>query len=243
VADPSGVLGVKVSIRNSPGNHWNGTAFGTATETYLTAGLAVAGATNTTWSYPLARPTDGTYAIHLKTTDLLGNTQAAASYAATSNFTIDTVAPTITFSGNKGAYGLLDTVAITCVAADPAPGSGVNTNPCTGFSIAGPGWSFKPGTNTLPSPGLVATDSAGNSSAPATTSFTVTVTGSTLGQLGLQFVQGSAKYAALTPWQKQIVTAIVKGAGQVLAGDRPQALPRRQGSARERLRGSGEVTR
>ena len=114
----------------------------------------------------------------------------------------------ITFVGNKGSYGLLDTVAISCATTDAAPSSGIKVDPCKGFSISGPGWSFQPGTNTLPSPGLVATDNAGNSSAPATTSFTVAVSGATLGSLTVQFVQSSATYKAAPALEKLIVTSL-----------------------------------
>jgi len=134
--------------------------------------------------------------------------------AATSGsvqLTVDATPPTITFNGNHGTYGLLDQVSITCTAADAAPTSGLKTNPCTTFSINAPAWSFQPGANTRPVPGLVATDNAGNSSAPAQTTFTVTVTATTLCQLTKQFVQGSPQYAKLSAKQKQTVDALAAG--------------------------------
>ena len=135
------------------------------------------------------------------------------------------MAPTVTFVGNKGSYGLLDTVTITCTVADAAPSSGIKTNPCSGFTISGPAWSFKLGANTLPSPGLVATDNAANSSAAATTTFTVSTTSATLGQLTLQFIQSSAKYAALSPAQKQVVNALANAATQILTAITPKLSP------------------
>ena len=222
-ADPSGVGTVKLSIRNSAGAYWNGSAFSGTTETFLAATLASPGGTSTAWSYAFGLPADGAYTVHVQAADVLGNTQA--SPFATSVFTIDTVAPSIAFAGNKGTYGLLDTVSVTCTATDPAPASGLKApNPCTGFSIAGPASSFKP-TNTLPSPGLVATDNAGNSSAPATTSFTVSATPTTLCQLTQQFTQSSAKYAALSPLQKAVVNALTSVLCQSLNAIVPKLSP------------------
>ena len=51
------------------------------------------------------------------------------------------------------------------------------------------------------------------------------MTGATLAQRTLQFVQSSAKYAALSPQQKQIVTALATGAGQILAAIVPKLSP------------------
>jgi len=137
----------------------------------------------------------------------------------------DTVAPVVTFHGNAGSYGVLDTVAITCTAADPAPGSGLAVDPCTGFSIGGPAWSFGPGAHTLPTPGLVATDGAGNSSAPATVTFTVAAAPGDLATLTLQLVQGSARYAALSPAQKRAVDAIGTAATRFLTAIVPRLGP------------------
>jgi hypothetical protein len=203
--DPSGVKSVKISIRKTGGNYWNGSAFTAATETFVTATLSAPGAQTTAWGYPLSIPADGGYTVHVQATDLVGNTQTGTQYAATSTFTIDTVSPTISFVGNKATYTVSDTVAITCKAADAAPSSGLATNPCSTFSISAPAWTFKPGANTVPSTPLLAVDSAGNRSAGATVTFTVSVTTATLGQLALQFVQSSTKYASLTSAQKQAV--------------------------------------
>jgi hypothetical protein len=120
---------------------------------------------------------------------------------------VDATAPTITFNGNLGTYGLLDHVHITCTATDAAPTSGLGTNPCTSFVLDAPAWSFDPGANKQPTPGLVATDNAGNSSPPAQASFTVTVTATPLCTLTYQFVQGSAQYAQLTAKQKSNLDA------------------------------------
>jgi hypothetical protein len=205
VTDIGGVHSVKLSIFNGT-KYWNGTGFTSSSETFVTAALALANATSTTWSYPLALPADGTYTIHLQTTDGFGN-QSGIGYAATSAFTIDTIAPTLVFSGQKSTYNLLDQVSIAC-KADPGKGTALTTSPCAGFPINEPAWNFKPGTNTIPAPPVVATDKAGNSSPPTSVTFTVTVTASTLCQLTGQFVIGSPQYAALSAAQKKVVSAL-----------------------------------
>jgi hypothetical protein len=196
---------VNLSIFNGS-KYWSGTGFTSGAETLVTATLGAANATSTTWSYPLALPADGAYTIHVRTTDVLGNSSGTA-YAATSTFTIDTLAPTLAFSGQKPTYGLLDQVAIAC-KADPGKGTPLTTNPCAGFPIGAPAWSFRPGTNTIPSPPVVATDAAGNSSPATSVSFTVTTTATTLCQLTAKFVSGSPRYAGLSAVQKRLVIAL-----------------------------------
>ncbi|MGH3001206.1 MAG: hypothetical protein ACRDM1_00790, partial [Gaiellaceae bacterium] len=141
---------------------------------------------------------------------------------------LDTTPPTIAFVGNNGAYGLLDTVDITCAATDPAPGSGVAVDPCLSFGIDAPAWTFGPGTTTLPQPGLVATDGAGNSSAPATTSFTVTATPHDLCTLTTRFVQGSSRYARLGPLQRRLVDVLAGDACSAINAIAPRLQPARK---------------
>jgi hypothetical protein len=69
-----------------------------------------------------------------------------------------------------------------------------------------------------------ATDKAGNSGS-GSTSFTVSVTGGSLGQLTKQFVQGSAKYKALKQAQKQAVDAVLDGLSRTLAAIVPRLTP------------------
>jgi hypothetical protein len=94
-------------------------------------------------------------------------------------FVIDTTPPTIVFSGNAGAYGVLDTVVITCSASDALSGMASSTCP----SVNAPAYSFGPGPETLTAS---ATDNAGNSTT-ASTSFTVTATYADLCTLTQQF--------------------------------------------------------
>ncbi len=221
VTDPDGPISASLSISNGSKYLTSGGSFTAGTETFLPATV-----TGSSWAFTLASlPPDGTYTVHVKTTDGVGNTQAAGVYAATGTFTLDTVAPTISFVGNSGSYGLLDQVKITCTAS-AGSGTPLTTNPCTAFSINQPAWSFAPGKNTVPSPGLVATDKAGNSTSPAaTTSFTVTATTSTLCTLTTQFVQGSAKYAALSAAQKKVVSALASGLCTTLSAVVPKLSP------------------
>src|SRR5262249_40606752 len=128
--------------------------------------------------------------------------------SGTSQLLVDATPPTIAFNGNRGTYSVLDQVNITCTATDGGSGSGLQANPCSTFSINQPAWGFQPGTNTVPKPGLVATDNVGNSSAPAQTTFTVTVSPTTLCRLTRQFAQTSPKYARLTAKQKLAVDAL-----------------------------------
>ena len=95
--------------------------------------------------------------------DLAGNS-ASASYTAQ----IDKVGPTVSYAGNAGTYWLLETVAITCTAADAL--SGVASSTCANAN--GPAWTFGAGAHTL---SANATDRAGNTGSGSTT-FTVIVT-------------------------------------------------------------------
>lgn len=99
-------------------------------------------------------------------TDLAGN-----AATATATVDVDKTDPEITFSGAT-SYGLLETVAIECEADDDL--SGLATSSCD--EASGPAYSFGPGTHDLDAS---ATDVAGNESS-ASTSFTVTATGSSV---------------------------------------------------------------
>lgn len=96
----------------------------------------------------------------------------------------DTAAPTITFSGNAGSYGLLSTIAIGCTATDI--GSGVATSVCP--TVNARAYTLPLGTTTLTA---TATDVAGNS-ATATTSFSVTANATDLCALVRELVPNHA---------------------------------------------------
>jgi hypothetical protein len=141
-----------------------------------------------------------------------GNT-ASASYTAQ----IDTAAPTVTFTGNKGSYGILETVAITCTATDAL--SGVASSTCTGAN--GAAWSFGAGAHTL---SAQATDKAGNIGSASTT-FTVTVRPADLSKLTTQLVTGSAKYQSAKPATKVAVALVVSIATNAVLDLTPSAKP------------------
>ena len=54
----------------------------------------------------------------------------------------DATAPVVTYTGNRGTYGLLDTIAITCSASDAT--SGLASTTCA--NISGSPRSFGAGT-------------------------------------------------------------------------------------------------
>lgn len=85
----------------------------------------------------------------------------------------DVTPPVVTYSGNAGTYTVDQTVAITCAAADPTPGSGLASTTCANAS--GPAYGFNIGANTL---SATATDVAGNVGS-GTTTFYVQVTSAT----------------------------------------------------------------
>jgi hypothetical protein len=144
--------------------------------------------------------------------DRAGNS-VTTSYSAK----IDTLAPTVTFSGNAGTYGILSTVAISSAGADALSGiastSGVGAN--------GPAWSFGAGSHTLVAK---ATDEAGNVGT-ATTTFTVTVKPADLSTLTTQFVTGSARYKAANPLSKLVVGLLVSAASNLLLDFAPSSSP------------------
>jgi hypothetical protein len=87
-SDPSGVASVKVSIlQQSTGKYWTGTSFSSSSEVFNTA------SGTTSWFYALAVPApDGSYTIHVRAVDGVGNPTPASSQLSTTP-TIDTHAP------------------------------------------------------------------------------------------------------------------------------------------------------
>jgi hypothetical protein len=128
----------------------------------------------------------------------------------------DTTKPTLSFSGNAGSYTVAQIVSIGCTASDNL--SGVAPG-CSGVSA--PAYTFPLGANTVRSS---ATDNAGNTGT-STTSFTVVVSSQSLATLTLRFVQGSAKYQALSPAAKRVVDATVSVASAFLTNIGPKTHP------------------
>jgi sugar lactone lactonase YvrE len=121
---------------------------------------------------------EGIHSIYCEVSDNHGNSDTADETVM-----IDTQGPGITFFG-AGVYTVDQTVSITCTASDLTPGSGLASTSCTSFSISGPAYSFSLGLHTVPE--QTASDVAGWLSG-ADTSFTITVTYTSLCNLTRQF--------------------------------------------------------
>lgn len=142
-----------------------------------------------------------------------GGDSASASYTAQ----IDTVAPIVTYTGNKASYGILDSVAIGCTAADAQSGLGSSTCP----GATGVAWTFGAGGHTL---SAQAVDKAGNTGSASTT-FTVTVKPADLAKLTIQLVTSSAKYQSSNAINKLVVAVLVSVPANVVLGLAPNANP------------------
>jgi len=95
----SGVKLVELSIRQGSGNYWDGSAFVSASEMFVTA------SGTSSWSYALpaaSLPADGAYTVRVRAVDNAGNVEAASTRA----FTYDTVFPAASssFPVAAGAY-------------------------------------------------------------------------------------------------------------------------------------------
>ncbi|MDQ3548616.1 MAG: hypothetical protein M3439_07325, partial [Chloroflexota bacterium] len=105
-------------------------------------------------------------------TDTSGTTLTCSATSAggpsTQSVTIkrDATAPVVTFTGNQGTYGLLDTVTIDCAATDAT--SGIASDTCQ--NVSAPAYTFGPGEHVI---SASATDMAGNTGS-AETRFVVT---------------------------------------------------------------------
>jgi hypothetical protein len=125
----------------------------------------------------------------------------------------DTTAPTITFGGNAGSYGLMDQVNITCVATDA--GSGIATVNCP--TVNALAYTLALSTTTLQAS---ATDIAGNT-ATASTMFTVTADANSLCTLARSFVsnagQGNALCAQLRNSTKAFANHVRSQRGKALS--------------------------
>ncbi len=155
---------------------------------------------------------EGTITLNATCTDQAGNT-GSASYVVK----VDKTLPTLAVTGNAGTYAVDQTVAIACAATDNL--SGIATA-CSG--ISGPAVGFGVGTHTVT---LSATDLAGNTASENVT-FTVSPpTGKSLANLTKQYVDGSARYAALNRAQKAVVDVLAGAATQAVAAIVPHLSP------------------
>ncbi|HEY6962876.1 MAG TPA: invasin domain 3-containing protein, partial [Gaiellaceae bacterium] len=191
----SGVANVKISLKDPNGNYWNGSIFTGTTETFNTA----TGTTSWTWTAP-SLTTNGTYTVHVVSTDKVNNVEASSTFT----FVYDTTAPTfsslsLTKLGNCDANAYLNGTAVyyspatTCASAFKVT-QGTSDNASGVSSVQYPSiasGSFSHSADNVGSPFLssaygwtvgatyaptaqtqtvTATDAAGNS---ATTTFTI----------------------------------------------------------------------
>jgi hypothetical protein len=131
------------------------------------------------------------------TVDTAGVTFTCSASSAGGSYTLttpsikrDATAPTVTFDGNRATYGVVDTVSITCTAADNL--SGVAGPACEG--VSGPAYGFDAGVSRFTS---TATDNAGNIGT-GSVAFTLEVTPADLCALTGEFLQPWTGLSATT---------------------------------------------
>jgi hypothetical protein len=205
ISAPSGWTNSAVTVPLAATDDLSGVA---ATYSSLDGGPALGGDT-------VQIASDGVHSLAYWSVDNAGNVEAQR----TVQVMIDRTAPTVTYTGNLGTYGVLDSVAITCTAADNAGGSGLASSTCAGAS--GPAWSFGAGSRTL---SASATAHAGNTGTGSAT-FTVSVNSTGLCTLTGQFVHGSAKYGTLKPVQKAVADLLVRVGCWVITSVGPDMKP------------------
>jgi hypothetical protein len=124
----------------------------------------------------------------------------------------DATPPTVTYTGDAGAYTVDQTVTITCTAADAL--SGVASSTCATNALNGvPAYTLALGAHTLTA---TAIDNAGNKGS-GYANFTVSVTPASLCALTTQFIDGSASYQRMSASQKSAVNKLASSACQQLA--------------------------
>jgi hypothetical protein len=205
ISAPSGWMNSGVTVTLAATDDLSGVA---ATYTSLDGGPAQSGDN-------VQITSEGVHSLAYWSVDNAGNVEVPR----TVNVMIDATAPTVTYIGNLGSYGLLDSVAITCTAADNVGGSGLASNTCANAS--GPAWSFGAGSHSL---SASATDHAGNTGT-ASANFTVSVSSAGLCTLTGQFVAGSTKYSTLTPVQRAVVNLLVRSGCSFLTTLGPNMKP------------------
>ena len=132
----SGVRKVELSLRRGTGNYWDGTAFASATEVFVSATL-----TGSTWSFPFGAasfPADGSYTARLRATDNAGNVQSPVSRT----FTYDTTPPLVSSkTPAAGATGVGVGSTVTVTFSEPMAAASITTTTfvlrdSTGNSVA-----------------------------------------------------------------------------------------------------------
>ena len=153
-------------------------------------------------------------------TDNAGNPASATA----SGINIDKTAPVVLYTGNSGTYSADQTVTIGCTAGDAL--SGIASSTCA--NVSAPASSFGPGQHTL---SASATDRAGNTATGQTTFTVVGISAGGLCNLTKQFVQASAKYAALNARQKAVTDWLWNAACSTIAKVSPHLNSRQKALA------------
>ncbi|MEU7749426.1 hypothetical protein [Nonomuraea sp. NPDC049158] len=131
----------------------------------------------TVYTSPIVLSTDAVHTVTYRSTDRALNIEEDKSLTVK----LDKTPPTVTYTGAKETYGILETVDITCTAADNL--SGVATTTCQ--NISGPAYDFDPAGNTF---SATATDVAGNAGQASSVTFKLVVIYADLCTLSRRFV-------------------------------------------------------
>jgi hypothetical protein len=184
-----------------------------------TDGVTALGVTGSASPFAASVTGEGVHAITCTVYDGAGNHTTASDTVK-----IDATAPVVTYTGNAGTYTTAQVVSITCSVADPTPGSGVASTSCPSSAA-----NYAVGSYTLTTD---AADLAGNVG-HGSTSFTViaapvTITVGALCLMTKQFIQASAQYRALNPWQRAFVDLLGNALCQRLAAIGPHFTPQQK---------------
>jgi hypothetical protein len=170
--DDSGVSAITISVQRNGGRWWGGSSFDQTTESFRTATLDTRGRDSVRWGYSLPLPADGSYTVHVRATDGVGNTTSSAAQTI-SRFAIDTTPPPVPAIGThpqgsttskSAGFGFSDSehgVTLLCRR------DGARFERCTSPTSYG---SLSLGAHTFQ---VQARDAVGNTSAAATYSWTI----------------------------------------------------------------------
>jgi MBG domain (YGX type) len=123
-ANGGNTAAVRLSIRQGNGNYWNGSSFGSASETFSPTTLKSTGGNNYTWSFAFpvtSFPVNGQYTMHVQGLDASGG--AIKNDDQTVTFTIQTQQSTsLSVAAASGTYSGTTTLSATLTSG----GSGVS---------------------------------------------------------------------------------------------------------------------
>lgn len=147
---------------------------------------------------------DGEKTLYAEFKDHAGN----VSESFQQKIILDTIAPVIEFTGNKGTYSVDESIKISCNIIDEL--SGIASKECK--NVEGPAYKFELGVNKITAR---ATDKAGNT-ANTEIQFTVTVDFDGLGGLTEDFVTKEGMAASLVKKLQSAKESAAKGNHQAL---------------------------